>query len=207
MPPKVKFQKEEIVAAALNVAKRKGLDGVTAREVATELGVSTRPIFTYYDTMDQLKADVYTMAREHYRSYVELGTGETIPFLGVGRQFVSFAKQEPHLFELLFLTKPNGANGGVKDAYAYTKELVRDSIMDVYNMNAVMADSYFRNLWLVVFSFATMIVTDDCPFSDEQMVSILSEISLSTCKAYKEVPGMPEGVYNRDEVFQELVHK
>ncbi len=207
MPPKVKFQKEEIVAAALNVAKRKGLDGVTAREVASELGVSTRPIFTYYDTMDQLKADVYTMAREHYKDYIDLGLMEKVPFLGVGKQFVRFAKEEPHLFRLLFLSKPTGVTGSVTDAYTYTKGLVRESIMNMYNMTAAMADSYFRNLWLVAFSFATMIVADDCPFNDEQMASILSEISLSVCKAYKEVPGLPEGSYNRDAIFRELVFK
>ena len=37
MPPKVKFQKKDIVNAALNVAKEKGIDAVTAREVAKEL--------------------------------------------------------------------------------------------------------------------------------------------------------------------------
>ncbi|MBQ1690668.1 MAG: helix-turn-helix transcriptional regulator, partial [Firmicutes bacterium] len=45
MPPAVKFKKEEIVNAALNVAGRKGMDGVTAREVARELKVSVGPIF------------------------------------------------------------------------------------------------------------------------------------------------------------------
>ena len=34
MPPKVKFQKEEIVRAALNVARKRGFDAVTARDVA-----------------------------------------------------------------------------------------------------------------------------------------------------------------------------
>ena len=63
MPPKVKFQKEEIVAAAADVAREKGAQAVTARDVAAKLGVSTRPIFTYFDTMDQLKEAVYEYAR------------------------------------------------------------------------------------------------------------------------------------------------
>ena len=46
MPPKVKFQREEIVSAALNVARKKGIEAVTAREVAAELQVSPRTIFT-----------------------------------------------------------------------------------------------------------------------------------------------------------------
>ena len=39
MPPTVKFKKEEIINAALNVAGKKGIDAVTAREVAKELKV------------------------------------------------------------------------------------------------------------------------------------------------------------------------
>ena len=58
MPPKVRFKKKEIATAALNVARKQGIDAVTAREVAKELGVSVGPIFTWYETMEQLKADV-----------------------------------------------------------------------------------------------------------------------------------------------------
>ena len=31
MPPSVKFQKEEIVAAAMEIARQKGIEAVTAR--------------------------------------------------------------------------------------------------------------------------------------------------------------------------------
>ena len=63
MPPKVKFTKDEIVAAGLRVARIKGAEGVTARDIAAELGVSTRPIFTYYRGMDELRSDLRLAAR------------------------------------------------------------------------------------------------------------------------------------------------
>ena len=70
---------------------------MTAREVAAALGVSTRPIFTWYDTMDQLKKDVYELAKEHYREYLERGLAGQIPFLGVWQQYLTFAREEPAL--------------------------------------------------------------------------------------------------------------
>lgn len=48
MPPKVKFTKDEIIQAALNVARVKGASSVSTRDIAAELQVSTRPIFTYF---------------------------------------------------------------------------------------------------------------------------------------------------------------
>ncbi len=206
MPPKVKFQKEEIIRAAFEVAKRKGIEAVTAREVAAELKVSPRPIFTYYETMEQLRSDVYDLAKQNYREYVERGLSSPIPFLGVGQQYICFAKEEPEIYKLLFLTKPNGAVGGAMEVLKLSQELVRESIMRIYNMDAHSADSYFRDLWLMSFSFATLIVTDDCPYSDEEMSAVFSEVSLAICKAYKEIPGLAEGKYDKNSLFKELIN-
>ena len=207
MPPKVKFSKQEIVDAAVRVARDKGIDGVTAREIAAELGVSTRPIFTYFDTMDEVKAEVFQTAKELYRAYVERGLAGPIPFLGIGQQYIRFAHDEPELYKLLFLTRPGNASGGAMEALRFSQDLARESLMRIYNMDAHTADCYFRDLWLVVFSFATLIVTDDCPYADAEMSAILTEVSLSVCKAYREVPGLPEGKFDRDAVFTEMVKK
>ena len=207
MPPKVKFTKEEIVSAAVAITREKGIGALTAREVAAKLGVSTRPIFTYFDTMDQLKAEVCAFAKEQYRAYIENGLKEEIPFLGVWRRYLAFAKEEPELYRLLFLTRPDNVSGGATEALRFSQELVRPSVMRVYNMDADTADCFFRDIWLAAFSFATLTVTDDCPYTDEEIFAIGAEISLSVCKAYKEIPGLPKGDYDRDAIFMELVKK
>lgn len=207
MPPKVKFQKEEIVQAALNVARKQGLDAVTAREVAKELGVSVGPIFTWFDTMEQLKMEVYALAKARYRDHIVRGLDEPIPFLGVWRHYLAFARQEPELYRLLFLTRPDSVSGGAMEVLRFSQGLARPSIMQIYNMDANTADKFFRNIWLAAFSFATLIVTDDCPYTDEEILAVGTEISLSLCKAYKEVPGLAEGTFDRDAIFRELVKK
>ncbi len=205
MPPSVKVTRDEVVEAAFRITREQGIDAVTAREVARELGVSTRPIFTHYDSMDELRHDVYERAKERYRAYIEDGLTEPIPFLGVGQSFIRFAREEPELYRLLLLTKPGETGGGAMEALALSQDLARPSIMHIYRMDAFEADCYFRDLWLVVFSFATMIVTDECPFTDEQMSAVLTEVSLAVCKAYKEVPGLVDGTYDRDAIFRGLV--
>ena len=96
-------------------------------------------------------------------------------------------------------------SGGAIEALRVSQDLARPSIMRIYNMSAHEADCFFRDIWLVAFSCATLIVTDDCPFTDEQMLAVGTEISLSICKAYKEIPGLPEGNYDRDAIFSALV--
>lgn len=83
MPPKVKFRKEEIVQAALDVARVKGADGVTARDIAAQLGVSTRPIFTYFNTMDEVKTAVRQAAEQVYQDYTAKGAERGHPLFGL----------------------------------------------------------------------------------------------------------------------------
>ena len=139
--------------------------------------------------------------------YIELGLAGPIPFLGVWQQYIRFAKEEPGLYKLLFLSKPTKACGGAMEALVFSQELARESLMRVYNMDAPTADKYFRDLWLVAFSFATLIVTGECPYTDEELFAVGTEISLAVCKAYKEIPGLAEGKYDRDAIFRELVGK
>lgn len=204
MPPSVKFTKQEIIDAALRVTRAGGIGSLTARSLASELGASTRPMFTYFDSMDALKHEVHEAAKDLYRTYVKRGLAEPIPFLGVGQSYIRFAKEEPELYKLLFLEKPSNAGGGAMEALALSQDLVRASLMRIYRMDAEQADCYFRDLWLVAFSFATLVVTDDCPYTDEQMSAILTEMSLAVCKAYKEVPGLHRGDFDRDAIFREL---
>ena len=55
------------------------------------------------------------------------------------------------------------------------------------------ADLYFCNLWFVVHSLSTLIVTGDCPYSDQEIGHILTGFSISICKSIKEIPGFAAG--------------
>ena len=207
MPPAVKYKREDIVKAALDITRRKGIEAVTAREVARELQVSVGPIFTWFETMQQLRTEVYELAKVCYREYIERGLAGPVPFLGVGQESIRFAREDPELYKLLFLTKPGRVSGGAMESMRICRDLARESVMRIYNMDADQADGYFRDLWFVSFSLATLVVTDDCPYTDEEMSAIMAEISLSICKAYKEIPGLSKGSYDKDAIFRELVKK
>lgn len=52
-------RREAIVAAALAVARRKGLAGTTVRDVATEMGTSSGLIHHYFPSMDEVLATAF----------------------------------------------------------------------------------------------------------------------------------------------------
>lgn len=205
MAPKNKFTKEEMVAAALRVVRVKGADGLTAKNIADALGTSTQPIFTAFGSMDGIRREVYAAAVSVYDRYTNEGLKESVPFLGVGKQYIRFAREEPELYRLLFLTRTQEYSA--MQSMRHLQELVRPTLMDIYRITAEEADLYFRDLWLVVHSLSTLIVTDDCTYSDREISQILTGFSISICKAIKEIPGFAAGSFDRDAAFQALVSR
>lgn len=88
-----------------------------------------------------------------------------------------------------------------------SQDQLRSSLMAIYHLDEALADCYFRDMWLVVHGLATLIVTDSCPYTDAEMSAILTECSLSLCKACKEIPRFAQGSFDRDAIFRELVQK
>ncbi len=202
MAPKNKFTREEMAAAALEVVRSKGLDALTAKNIADALGTSTRPIFTGFGSMDDVRRAVYAAAAAVYDGYTRQGLREEIPFLGVGKQYIRFAREEPELYRMLFLTR-TPEYSAVK-SMEHLQALVRPTLMDIYRITAAEADLYFRDLWFVVHSLSTLIVTGDCGYSDQEIGRILTGFSISIYKAIKEIPGFADGTFDRDGAFRAL---
>ena len=202
MAPKNKFTREEFVEAALEVVRRQGTGALTAKAVAEKLGVSTRPVFTCFGTMETLREEVRSAAQRLFDSYVTEGLRQEIPFLGYGQQYARFAREEPELYRLLLLTP--GAYSATQ-AMRHFQALVRPSLMEIYRISAAEADYYFRDMWLVSHSIATLIVTGGLDVSEQELAQITIGFSLSICKSIKEIPGFVEGTYEKDAVFRRLV--
>lgn len=204
MPPRVKFPKDEITSAALAIARRNGIDAVTARNVGSELGVSSRPIFTWFDSMEQLKESVCEAALNIWKNYLQKGLASPRPFFGVGQQYIRFACDEPNLYRLLFLTSPIGKTNGAIEAVKMAQESAKTSIMKNYNLDEATAKKYIRNMWLLTSTFATLIVTNNCPYNNEDMEQIMSEVSLSLYLGYKKLKGLADGTFDFKELFSDI---
>lgn len=202
MAPKNKFTRAEFVAAALEVVRRQGAGALTAKAVAERLNISTRPVFTCFGTMDTLREEVRSAAQRLFDSYVTEGLQQEIPFLGYGQQYARFAREEPKLYRLLLLTP---GSYSATQAMQHFQALVRPSLMEIYRINAAEADYYFRDMWLVSHSIATLIVTGGLDVSERELAQITIGFSLSICKSIKEIPGFVEGTYDKDAVFRRLV--
>ena len=97
MPPKFKFTREEIIAAAFQIVRRKGWVALTTRSLAAELGSSARPIYSFFKSMADLEEEIVKKAVDLlYKTMIRKRTGD--PWIDHGIGYVMFAWKEKHLF-------------------------------------------------------------------------------------------------------------
>lgn len=188
MPPKAKFTKAEIVEAALSIVKADGLEALTSRALGIRLGSSARPIFTVFQSMDEVQQAVVDAAKALYKEYVDQGLTWEHPFKGVGTQYILFSIHEPKLFQLLFMTEqPQIPDfSGVLPLIEESYEEILLSIQNDYRFNRSFAEKLYRHLWIYTHGIATLCATKMCRFTDDEISSMITEVCMSILKNIKE---------------------
>ena len=119
MPPKAKITKEMILNTVLEITRKTGFETVNARSIASRLQCSTRPIFTCYENMDELKNEFLAFAYEYYEQYVTdyRNSTKVSPLLLLPLSYIEFAREETHFFKVLFINDMDLKMKEAKDFY------------------------------------------------------------------------------------------
>lgn len=187
MPPKVKFSREEIISAALDMVRKNGTACVTARALGEKLGTSSRPIFTAFQNMEELHGEVISAAKAVYNRYIEEGLKQIPAFKGVGVQYIRFAQEEPKLFQVLFMSEQsdNPNLDSVLPIIDGNYDLILASVKNGYGLSFNEAERLYKHLWIYSHGIAALCATKMCRFSPDEINSMLTEVFIGQLKAIK----------------------
>lgn len=187
MPPSAKFTKEQIIAAALEIAREEDVSHITARGLGERLGSSACPIFTVFQNMEEVRQGVMDAARAIYRGYVLRGLQEPIAFKGVGTQYIRFAMEEPKLFQLLFMKEQESLKNfdSILPALEESYDLILRSITDGYGLEKSKAERLYRHLWIYTHGIASLCATKMCRFAGSEISQMMTEVFISLLKNEK----------------------
>lgn len=173
MAPKPKFTREQIVDTAVNVIRDSCAEAITAQEIARRLGTSTRPVFTYFNTLTELRAAAVQRARELYNACAERGLAMSPAFKGYGMAYIRFATEEPSLFRLLFMQKTEQAH--LLDYIDQEGHLpaVRQAVMDAFQLDPPQADWLYENMWVFAHGMAALCASGAVRFTEEEIAEKL----------------------------------
>lgn len=177
MPPRVKYTKEQIVKAALKIVSEKGVQALTAKELGAALGTSTTPIFTAFNSMQEVQDVVMTAAMERFGEYAHVEAERGPVFKQIGMKMIMFAKEEPKLYQLIFMSSISEAQS-FNDIYVRLGS-VADECLDAlqrdYDLNKEEAKTMFEHVWIHTFGIGALCATGMCDFSHEQIDELLTQ--------------------------------
>lgn len=171
MPRSFLFTREQIVQAALELTREKGINAVTARALGARLGTSTKPIFGLFRSMEEVQQEVLAAADAVYHDYLRahMAQDDYPPYKASGMAYIRFAKEERELFKLLFM---RDRTGEVPAEDPQLEEIYR-LISEKTGLSAEAARALHLEMWVFVHGFATMVATSylDWFAWDEALIS------------------------------------
>ena len=171
MPPKVKYSKDEISTIALNLIRQKGIEKLTARELALSMETSVRPIFTAFENMNELRNSCHAKAMDVYHSYFSRKDMNAInQFLTTGKVYISFAIEEANLFNFVFMDSQDT----YPDFTLYMKSLddcfddTLKMIQKTYDLPEKKAFALYKHMRLYTNGIATLCAKKQCSFTPQE---------------------------------------
>lgn len=176
MPPKAKITKSMILNTVLKITQETGFETVNARSIANELKCSTRPIFTCYENMEELKRGFLDFAFEYYNQYVIAYSRTTVskPYLLLPISYIDFAQKETFLFKLLFI---NDMELDMQEANDFYNEIGNEEkakkFSEMIGMDLEKAKNIFLDLFLYAHGIAVLTATGKLSFNNGTIEKML----------------------------------
>ena len=178
MPPKAKHSRDDIVNTALEMVRNHGADVISARNVAVALGTSTAPIFTAFDSIEELVLCARKKAVDFYRAnYLDAALREELPFKAAGRNYIRFAKEEPELFKFVFMGEGDDLS---TNHYLPSGDPTSDDVLGAfvgnYNIDNDEAKYIYNHLSVYTYGLAVLFARRSCVFTMDDVDRMLSEL-------------------------------
>ncbi len=186
MPPKIKYNENEIIEAAYNIVRKNGTSALTARSLAAELGTSTAPIFTAFKNMEQVLELVTKKAETLYKHYIEKALLAPLPFKECGLKYIQFALDEPLLFKMLFMKEKAFS----QYTHYFPADPMAPTVLNIaktqYNIDEEKVRKLYNHLSVYVHGLAVLCAQGSLVFTMKDMEAMLSEVFVALKKNLEE---------------------
>lgn len=175
MSKSVTITKDMILKTAFDIAREKGLDGISNRELAKKLNCSIRPIYYQFQNVDELYNELYIKIEKYFYRFLMDNMNDEMPkYKQVGINYIKFAKKEKELFKILFMSEIDlGLNDFItKDMEDFNElsKLIKIST----SLNDEDIESFHIKMWIFSHGLATLVASSTINISDEQLKQLLS---------------------------------
>lgn len=184
MPPKVKYSRDKIIAAATELVRAEGMSALTARALGHRMYCSVVPIFSVFENMEELRAEVVRQAKRIYDEYIDEGLKQQLPFKGAGLKYIEFARHEPNLFRVLFMSENRGGMDNFMLLDDNNSKIV-GALIDTWALDEETARTLHKDITIYTHGIAVLCATNSCAFTDGEISERLTFAFTSMLKEIK----------------------
>ena len=174
------IDKKTLLKYAIKMVSEKGIESINARDLAASAGISTKPIYRIYKSLDELKTDVNEIIKKEYDEFIMKRVDNKNALITVCVAYVEFADMHKNYFKCMFLS--NNLNWQSIDDEK-KKKWNQSTIINLVNKHSLSfeeAKTLFMNVWLYANGLATLIACNDLKIDNK-------EILIRIVKIYKEL--------------------
>ncbi len=171
MPPKPKFTRDQVAAAAFQMIKEGGVSALTARDLGSRMGTSARPIFTLFKNMEEVKQAARELAIQEFMTYISDYREYTPAFKRIGMMIVRYGIHEPELFKLLFLQEHSRGvtfEQALHDLDGMDETCIQ-LVMRDYELTREEAKLLFEQMWTHALGLGTICAMGVCDLPEEEI--------------------------------------
>lgn len=185
MPRNASFTREEVINKGLQLVREKGIESLSARSLGAALGTSSSPIFTLFKNMEEVIAEVHKAAQRMFDDSVADVLNYMPAFKEFGLRQVRFAKNEPHLFSLIFVQS---------DFYtSYHNPVLQACLEGIgkdYGLNEDQQKTFISQLWTFNCGLAILSTKEPDLYPEERVGQMLATQFMATLMLLKSGKGV-----------------
>lgn len=177
MPPKQILTKDMILSAAIELTKASGFESVNARSLAQKLGCSTRPIYSCYSNMDDLKRDAYQLAVSNLVATGANHINNEADYIAYNMLYIQFAKNEFNLFKLIYLSNQfeSDEHDSLIEVHEVSK-VIHERLAQIYLLSPTQSLNLFKKVWYFMHGMAVMLATNSIKLEDSEIERMFKEL-------------------------------
>ena len=174
------IEKKDLLKVAVKMVEKEGIESINARDLAKNAGISTKPIYRIYNSLEELKTDVNNIIKKEYDEFIMKRVDNKNALITVCVAYVEFAYMHKNYFKCMFLS--NNLNWtNINDVL--NEKWNQSTIINLVNKHSLSfeeAKTLFMNVWLYANGLATLIACND-------LIMDRKEILIRIVKIYKEL--------------------
>ena len=181
------IDKETLLKYAVKMVEQKGIESINGRDLAAQAGISTKPIYRIYKSLDDLKVDVNEIIKKEYDEFIMKRVDNKNALITVCVAYVEFAGMHKNYFKCMFLS--NNLRWTSIDDVLNEKwnQSTIINLVNKHNLTFDEAKNLFMNVWLYANGLATLIASNELVIDNKEILIRIVKIYKELSKKYEKL--------------------